>query len=209
MTDEERLLALRDLPVNFDPAGEHDEAHGWRLDHYCEPLPAEPPGEPVDNGSFEVAQDLLRNYRVADPKMVRAFYDEDAPLEHRDMLLEIRFGPIRLHAGCRTGEITDEEREVDGRPVRVWGWPYRTLAGHIEQGEMNWEVWKWLDTGEVEFHVHSFSRNARRIHPILNLGFRLVGQRERRRYLNKACERMAQLTAAALRDAPAAGAGRG
>jgi uncharacterized protein (UPF0548 family) len=138
----------------------------------------------------------LRNYRVADPSMVRAFYDHEAPLEHRDMALELRFGPLRLHVGCRTGEITDERREVEGRPVRVWGWPYRTLEGHVEQGEMNWEVWKWLDTGEVEFHVHSYSRNAGTRNPIVNLGFRLIGQRERRRYLRRACERMADLTAA-------------
>jgi uncharacterized protein (UPF0548 family) len=195
--DERRLAALKHLPVNFDPDAPHAPEDGWRHDHYCEPLPSEPPGPPVDGGPFEIAQELLRNYRVADPRRVRGFYDRDAPLEHRDMLLELRFGPIRLHIGCRTGEVIDEERDVDGRHVRVWGWPYRTLEGHIERGEMSWEVWKWLDTGEVEFHVYSYMRSAPR-NPIVDLGFRVVGQWQRRKYLEGACERMARFTQEAL-----------
>jgi uncharacterized protein (UPF0548 family) len=200
--DAERLAGLHGMPLNYDPDAPHREEDGWRFDHYCEPLPSEQPGEPAEDGPFAIAQELLRNYRVADPRMVRATYDPDAPLEHRDMLLELRFGPIHLHVGCRTGEVTDERRDVDGRPARVWGWPYRTLEGHVEQGQMDWEVWKWLDTGEVEFHVHSYSRNAHARNPIVNLGFKLVGQFERRRYLRSACKRMARFTAERLDGRP-------
>ena len=191
-----RLEDLAGLEVNYDPDAPHTEAEGWRIDDYCEPLPAEPPGEPVADGSFAAAQELLRNYQVADPALVRAHYDEDAPLEGRDMLLELRFhGLFSIKAGCRVGKIVDEERVEDGRTVRVWGWPYMTLEGHVEQGQMNWEVWKWLDTGEVQFRIHSFSRVSGDKNPILGLGFRLFGQRERRRYLSHACRRMAELTA--------------
>jgi uncharacterized protein (UPF0548 family) len=186
--DPERLAALRDLKVNYDPDGPIDEEHGWRIDDYCQPLP---------RGSFETAQQLLRDYRVADPSIVRAFYDEDAPLEGRDMLLELRFHGIAVHVGCRVGKVTDEERVEDGRPVRVWGWPYMTLEGHVEQGQMDWEVWEWQDTGEVEFRIHSFSRMAEFSNPFVALGFRLFGQRERERYLRTACRRMAELTACA------------
>ena len=193
-----RLDELAGLKVNYDPAGSHREEDGWRVDDYCQPLPPEPPGEPVEGGSFEVAQELLRDYQVADPSMVRATYDEDAPLEGRDMLLELRFLFVRLHAACRVGTPVDEQRTEDGRPVRVWGWPYQTLEGHIEQGEMSWEVWKWLDTGEVQFRIHSYSRNAGNANPVLNLGFKLVGQWQRRRYLRSACRRMASLTKAQL-----------
>ena len=87
-----RLAALRGLPVNFDPDAPHPESEGWRIDEYREALPSEPPGPPVDGGPFRIAQTLLCNYRVADRSMVRAYYDEDAPLEGRDMLLELRFG---------------------------------------------------------------------------------------------------------------------
>jgi uncharacterized protein (UPF0548 family) len=195
MNNRQRLAALKDRPLNYDPNAPHDEAHGWRVDDYCEPLPAEPPGPPVAGGPFERCQKLLADYKVADPKMVRATYDHDAPLVGRDMLLEIRFGPIRLHAGCRIGDVTDEERTEDGRPVRIWGWAYQTLEGHIEQGQMNWEVWKWTDTGDVQFRIHSYSRNARARNWFVNTGFRVFGQWQRRLYLTHACKRMAEMAA--------------
>jgi uncharacterized protein (UPF0548 family) len=205
----ERLAALHEKAVNFDPAGPHPGSDGWRTDDYCERLPPEPPGPPLDEGPFRIAQRLLRNYKFADPRIVRAFYDEDAPLEGRDMLLELRFGPFHTYAGCRVEEVTDEERIVGGRSVHVWGWPYRTLEGHPEQGQMAWEVWKWLDTGEVEFRIHSYSRMVGSRNPFTTLGLRLFGQRERHRYLSHACRRMAELTAAALRgEHPAGGQAR-
>ncbi len=206
MDEQRRLARLRDLPLNYDPEAPHPAEDGWRVDDYCQPLPAEPPGEPVAGGPFQVAQRLLRDYKVADPKLVRVTYDHAAPLEHRDMLLELRFhGLFSVFAGCRVGTVTDEARTEDGRPVRVWGWPYMTLEGHVEQGQMDWEVWKWLDTGEVQFRIRSISRNAGTRTLLINLGFRLFGQRERERYLAGACRRMAGMTAAALRgEQPAA-----
>jgi uncharacterized protein (UPF0548 family) len=202
----ERLAALRDRRLNYDPDAPHRRAEGWRIDDYCEPLPREAPGPPVDGGPFAIAQTLLRDYKVADPTIVRAYYDEQAPLEGRDMLLELRFLGLRTYAGCRVGDVTDETREVAGRAARVWGWPYRTLEGHVEQGEMSWEVWKWLDTGEVEFRIHSYSRLTDMRNPFTRLGMRLFGQRERRRYLSSACKRMAHLTADGLSGRHPAGA---
>jgi uncharacterized protein (UPF0548 family) len=195
MNNQQRLAALKGRPLNYDPALPHSEADGWRVDDYCEPLPTEPPGEPLPGGPFERCQTLLREYKVADPKMVVATYDHDSDLVGRDMLLEIRFGPIRLHMGTRIGDVTDETRVEDDRRVRIWGWAYQTLEGHIEQGQMNWEVWKWLDTGEVQFRIHSYSRNAKARNWFVNTGFKLVGQWQRRVYLQHACERMAQMAA--------------
>jgi uncharacterized protein (UPF0548 family) len=199
-----RVAALRDRPINFDPGSRHPESKGWRLDAYSEPLPSEPPGAPIEGGSFRIAQKLLRDYKVADPSIVRAYYDHDAALEGRNMLLELRVGPLRTYGGCRVGRIIDEERTVEGRPVRVWGWPYRTLEGHVEQGEMSWEVWKWLDSGEVQFRVHSYSRLIRSRNPLTTVGVWLLGQRQRDRYLTSACRRVRELTVAAMRaDEPA------
>jgi uncharacterized protein (UPF0548 family) len=202
----ERLAALRGRGLNYDPQAPHPPEQGWRIDNYCEPLPREAPGQPETGGPFAIAQTLLREYKVADPHVVRAHYDEAAPLEGRDMLLELRFLFFRTYAGCRVGEITDETREVNSRPVRAWGWPYRTLEGHVEQGEMSWEVWKWLDTGDVEFHIHSYSRPSGAANPFTRLGMRLIGQRQRHRYLSSACKRMARLTAEGVRGRHPAGA---
>jgi uncharacterized protein (UPF0548 family) len=201
----ERLATLCGQALNYDPEAPHLREEGWQIDEYRAPLAREAPGPPEGGGPFAIAQTLLRDYQVADPNIVRAYYDDEAPLEGRDMLLELRFLCFRTYAGCRVGEITDETREVDRRPVRVWGWPYRTLEGHVEQGEMSWEVWKWLDTGDVEFRIHSYSRLTAAANPLTRLGMRLIGQRERRRYLASACKRIAQLTADGVRGRHPAG----
>jgi uncharacterized protein (UPF0548 family) len=199
--DARRALdQLHDTPVNFD--GTLTRGRGWHVDDYCEPLPSERPGEPESAGSWEVARRLMRDYEFADPSIVRAIYHPDRPLEERDMLLEVRFWGLRFHVGVRVGGIVDETRTVDGRAVRVWGWTYRTLQGHFEMGEMDYEVWKWFDTGEVQFRIHVVSRAAEIRNPLVRFGLRLVGRREQQRFARHACERMARLTAAELERGP-------
>jgi uncharacterized protein (UPF0548 family) len=194
------LAQLAGRPLNFDPAeiaGATVQA-GWHIDDYREPLPAEPPGEPVAGGSFQTARRLMSDYAFADPAIVRAVYDHAAGLANRNMLLQARFGPLRFLLGTRVGTITDEGRAVDGRAVRVWGWSYGTLAGHFERGQMDFAVWKWLDDGAVEFRIHVVSRAANVGNPIVRLGFRLVGRGQQVRFARRACERMGELVAREL-----------
>jgi uncharacterized protein (UPF0548 family) len=197
--------ALADLaarPLNFAPAELEGAPDGWHVDDYRVRLPSEPPGEPIDGASFQIARQLMREYAFADPKIVRAVFDPAVGLAGRNMLLQVRFGPLRLFAGCRVGTIVDETRTVEGRPVAVWGWSYGTLEGHLERGRMDFAVWKWLDDGTVEFRIHVVSQRARVGNPVLRLGFRLVGRHEQRRFARHAGERMAALVAGALeRDA--------
>jgi len=121
---------------------------------------------------------------------VRAVYHQSDPLEGRDMLLEVRFWGLRFRFGVRVSGVIDELRQVEGRAVRVWGWSYATLQGHLETGQMDHEVWKWLDTGAVEFRIHVVSRASRIGNPVIRLGFRLFGRREQVRFAKRACERM-------------------
>jgi len=195
-----RLAELRGRRLNFDPAriGRPTPAQGWHVDDLRQALPAEPPGPPRPGESWEVARHLMRRYRVADPSIVRAFYDEHEPLEGRTMLLELRFWRLRFPVGVRVGEAYDERREVAGRPARVSGWNYRTLEGHLEIGQMAWEVWKWEDTGAVEFHIHAFSRAAPTDSILVRLGLRLFSRREQLRFYRHACVRMRSLTLAGL-----------
>jgi hypothetical protein len=67
---------------------------------------------------------------------------------------------------------------------------------------MDYEVWKWLDTGEVEFRITAVSRRAHIRNPLVRLGFRLFGRREQLRFYRHACAEMARLTA--LEAGPAA-----
>lgn len=198
------LAALTDRPLNFDPAELRDVGpapgsdSGWNIDDYRQELPREPPGQPIAGGSFQIAQRLMRDYAFADPAMVRAVYDPAGELAERNMLLQVRFGPLRMLFGCRVGAVTDETRTIDGRDVRVWGWSYGTLAGHVERGQMDYAVWKWLDDGAVEFRIHVVSRRAKVRNPIIRLGFRIVGRSEQMRFARRACERMGELVAREL-----------
>jgi uncharacterized protein (UPF0548 family) len=197
--------------LNFDlrQRAQFTAEQGWRVDDYRQPLPPEPPGPPSPDGSWQAARRLMRGYEFADPAIVRAVYHPDRPLEQRDMVLEGRFYGLKFYFGVRVGGVHDEERTVQERPVRVWGWNYRTLQGHLERGQMDYEVWKWLDSGEVEFRIHVFSKPAHIPNPVVRLGFRLFGRMMQRRFARRACQRMATLTAAALGGQPPPdGAGR-
>lgn len=193
----ERLQTAR---INFDlpEGGWPAPGQGWNLDERVQALPAERPGPPEPEGSWELARRLMRGYEFADPSIVRAAYDPEAPLEDRVMLLELRFWGLRFRTGVRVADVYDETRQVDGREGRVWGWSYRTLEGHLERGEMHWQVWKWLESGEVDFRIHSYSRRAHIANPVVRLGFRLFGRREQMRFLAGTCARMRALTEAAL-----------
>jgi uncharacterized protein (UPF0548 family) len=198
-----KLSELAHRNVNFDIANwpQLSAAKGWRIDDLRQGLRAEPPGMPVDGGSWEIARRLMQGYEFADPSIVRAYYDPDTPLQERDMLLRLRaLGLVHVFVGVRVGEVYEETRAVGGRQAYVWGWNYRTLEGHVEQGQMDWEVWKWLDSGEVEFLVHAVSRPAHIPNPFVRVGFRLLRQHERSAFLESTKRRMRTFTELALED---------
>ncbi len=196
-----RLASLADKPLNFDPAALRDAsaASGWAVTDLRQRLPDEAPGRPVDGGSWQIARRLMRGYEFADPSIVRAYYDPEIPLERRDMLLKLQaLGLVHLFAGVRVGDVYEDARQLDGRRAHVWGWNYRTLAGHVEMGQMDWQVWKWVEDGRVEFRVHAVSRPAPIPNPIVRIGFHLLRGRERRAFLESTQERMRTFTELAL-----------
>lgn len=196
----QELQRLPDLGFNFDPERLHEYAahDDWHLDELVHSLPREAPGEPVDNGPFEIACRLIRDYEHADPDTVRAVYRADVPLEGRDMLLEGRFFGLRFRLGVRVGGVVDASETVGGRALRRWGWNYRTLEDHLERGQMDFEIWKWLDTGEVEFRIHSVSQRASIPNPVVRLGFGLFGRFVQLRFLRNSMQRLDRLVREAM-----------
>ena len=192
-----KLEQLSDKQVNYDPEAvdlEHPSA-AWQVDDRLQQLPPEQPGQPAPGGSWQTASRLIRGYEFADPSIVRAYYDGDAPLAGRNMLLELRaLGLVSIHVGVRVNAVYDETRELGGRKVRVFGWSYRTLEGHVEMGQMDWEVYKRIDTGEVQFHVHAVSRLAPIQNPVIKCGFLLLRGHERRLFLDSTQRRMVTFT---------------
>ena len=194
------LESLRPKPLNFTPEerAEHIEGTGWLIDHYRQPLPGEHPGSPIRGGSWEVARRIATAYEFVDPKLVRAYFDPKEPLESRNMLLEIHVWGMRVYVGVRSGGITDGIRQEGGAEARVWSWNYRTLEGHFEMGQIDYQVWKWLDSGKVEFQIRAFSRPAPIDNLVVRLGFLLLGRKKQQEFARRACERMIKLTTAEL-----------
>jgi uncharacterized protein (UPF0548 family) len=193
-----QLARLRTRGLNFSPQedGPFTPRYGWRIDNYKRSLPPEPPGAPLPDGTWEAARLLSESFEFADPAIVRAFYDPREPLEARTLLLEVHFWGLRIYAGVRAGAVEDDVRNEDGRRVRVWAWNYRTLEGHFEKGQIDYAVWKWLDSGEVEFRIDAFSRPAWVDQPVVRLGLRMFGRRTQVRFARRACARMGELTRA-------------
>jgi uncharacterized protein (UPF0548 family) len=199
-----RVAALADRDFNFDDAEADASEPGWNLDDMVEALPHEPPGPPAEGGSWQVARGIMDSYQLADPGVVTASYDRDRSLSGRDMLLRIRFAGLRLRVGVRIGDVYEETREVDGRAVRVFGWSYGTLEGHFEEGRMHYELWKWQDSGDVEFHLKAISRAARTGPLLPRIGFRLIGRANQLRFYRQVCRRIKRLTEAQLETERAA-----
>ncbi len=171
----------------------------WEHDDYRQPLPREQPGAPAAGGSWEIAVDLSRSYAFADPSLVEAHYHPDVPLEGREMLLILHALGARIYAGVRVGGVRDERRTEERREAQVFAWNYRTLEGHVESGQRDFEVWKWLDSGEVEFRTHAVSRPAE-ANVLVRVGFRLLGRHKQVEFGRRACARMALLTEARLQQ---------
>ncbi len=190
------LADLHKKSLNFDPQTVNPYAanSGWRIDDYRQQLPREEAGAPSERGAWEAACRLLRDYEFIDPSIVRAMYRSGSSLEGRDMLLELRIFGLRFHVGVRVVEVSQRSLREGRREAVTWGWSYGTLDGHFEAGQMDYEVRKWLDTGEVEFRIHAFSRVAAIPNPITRFGFRLFGRRKQKQFARRACKRMRRLT---------------
>jgi uncharacterized protein (UPF0548 family) len=196
-----RLAALTDKPLNFDPASLADASPdtGWTITDICQALPSEPPGAPVEEGSWKIARRLMRGYEFADPSVVRAYYDPEIPLRGRNMLLKLQaLGIAHVYVGVRVGDVYEEVRDLEGGRACVWGWNYRTLEGHVEMGQMDWQVWKWVSDGRVEFRVHAVARVAHIRNPAVRLGFYLLRKQERQAFLDSTKRRMLTFTQLAL-----------
>jgi hypothetical protein len=194
---ERRLAELQGRSLNFRP--ETLSGPGWEHDDYRQPLVSEQPGPPEPGGCWETAVALSHSYAFADPSLVEARYDPSVPLEQREMLLILHALGARIYAGVRVNDAGSELRSEDGHQAQVSFWSYRTLEGHVEAGQRDFEVWKRLDTGEVEFRTHAVSRPAE-TNPIVQLGFRLLGRHKQVEFGCRACGRMALLTDAILRQ---------
>lgn len=200
---QRQIEALRDRKANFDLAREHEytEALGWRIDSYQAELPVEPPGEPLPRGSWALAKEVIANYEFPDPGLIQGIYLPDGPIEGRVMLLQARFLFFTFFFGVRIGRIIDEVREENGQQARVWGFSYHTLEGHFEMGQATFTVWKFLESGTVQFRFNAYSKVAHIPNIFYRIGFRLFGRTLQKRFAKQIQQRMQMIVTQRLRAA--------
>ncbi len=194
-----RLEPLADAKPNFDREQRETftEGTGWRIDDYQGELPAEPAGDPVANGPWQTAVEIMRNYEFPDPGILTGIYvpDDGDDLLNRTMLLRAKFLFFRFYFGVRISGVVDETRDTERGKARVWGFSYCTLEGHWEQGEIEFTAWKYLETGAVEFRIHAYSKTSRIPNLMYRIGFALFGRWLQVRFSRRAVERMQKLVA--------------
>ena len=195
-----RLAAIGVMEPTVDLAkrGSYVAAAGWNVDAREAPLLPEAPGPPQHDGSFAVACDILTQYSFPPSRLIRGTFDPAAPLANRAMLLTATYLWLRFELPVRVSRVIDSSREGTNGPEYAWGYSYQTLAGHIERGEITFEIIKHLASGDVAFRIHSFSQTGHIANPIHRLGFRLVGRRLQQRFAEESLANMQRLVAARI-----------
>ncbi len=189
---DQRLAELRELPINFDDDLQRVSTRdGWTIAVNETPLPPEKPGPPLRDGALERARSILPDYPFADPSILRPHFDPASPLSGRYLLLELRLAGFRIYFGARVVEVIDTTVSNEKR----YGWSYRTLAGHIEQGEVTAMVAKDTSTGLLSFRLRRVVRLAPAGNPFLRLGARLLGPTMTRRFIAYAMREFPRMVA--------------
>jgi uncharacterized protein (UPF0548 family) len=195
---KDMLDSLRNKKLNYDAEMRENftEVNGWRIDSYAVDLPAEQPGEPESNGAWNIAREVIRNYEFPDPNLITGIFVPDDPLENRYMVLRARFLLFTFHFGVKVSQVVDEIRQdpIMGR-ARVWGWSYRTLEGHFEMGEITFTVWKFLDSGQVQFRINAYSKVTHIPNIFYRIGFHLFGRSLQVYFSHSAMDRMKKFVA--------------
>jgi hypothetical protein len=63
---------------------------------------------------------------------------------------------------------------------------------------MTFQVWKWLDTGSVEFHIDRYAQQGPMPNPLIWLGWKVFGRWMQMRFVRRSQRRMRALVAAEL-----------
>ena len=193
---ESQLEALGHLGYNYDDT--HKETFtdrlGWKVDQYGSHLEDEPPGEPLLDGPFVRAKDILQAYRFPPPSIIKGIFRPELALEGRNMLLRARFMGFTFYFGARVNKVYDEiRRHADQGPYRAWGYSYRTLKGHFEMGEIRFELAKYLETGRIEFHINAYSKPDQIPQLLYRIGFRMFGRSLQRVFAHESMHRLKRM----------------
>ncbi len=194
--------------VDLSQRDSYVAATGWNVDAREVPLPPEAPGEPLSNASFAAACTILAQYSFPPPRLIRGRFDPAAALDGRAMLLTATYLWMTFDLPVRVSRVIDSRRSTPEGIEHAWGYSYQTLAGHLERGEITFEIIKTLQTGAVRFRIASFSQTNHIANLIHRIGFRFVGRRLQARFAVESLQNMQRLVIQSLAGVRTAGGGR-
>lgn len=175
--DQQRLQELVQLKELFDGQSQYTRSHGWNLDHYVIALPNEKIGEIQENGSFVRACEILKEYSFVPKHLITGIFDPSVPLEQRRMLLKGQFLFLTFWFGVKISRVIHQQQRLsNGYTEQVWGYSYRTLEKHFEEGEITFTIHKILETGKVTMKIDAISRTGTIKNPFFRIGFKLFGR---------------------------------
>ena len=176
------------------------------MDDYRRDLPSEPPGEPIANGSFDSGRRILNDYEFADPSASAPSTTRrrrcSAVTMSRDPLL-----PFPGSVGARNADL--RRAAGSGRAPGPDRRAYQTLDGHLERGQMDYQLLEVVDTGAVEYRIHAVSEMAELRNPFLYLGFRSGRRREQIHLLGDAVSAWRNSSGGPSKPAPLWSCGHG
>jgi uncharacterized protein (UPF0548 family) len=196
-------IAALESTVDITDRASYVSANGWNVDDSSVELPAEIPGPPLDTGSFSAAVAVLTAYSFPPVALIRGHFDPTATLLGRPMLLTARYLWMTFELAVRVSRVIDEARDTPDGLTQVWGYSYTTLHGHLEQGEITFEIAKTVGTGAVHFRIYSFSRRGDVGNLLYRLGFRVVGRSLQRRFVRESLQNMQALVTTRMHNARA------
>jgi uncharacterized protein (UPF0548 family) len=123
---------------------------------------------------FAVARDGLRRWRAHHMPGIRVLPSGVAVVEGATCVVAVGTPVLALAAPCRVVDVVDEPRR--------FGFSYRTLPGHPEQGEESFTL-VFEDGGDVRFVVAARSRPATAVVRVVAPVARRVQHLVARRYL--------------------------
>lgn len=177
------LDGLTRCSVNFrTPFEEMTRKNGWTVER-CQSRLGNVARNPA---AFRRVKQALIAYNFSDPRIAVAYFDPDAPLRGRQMLLEFRAFGFRFLNGVRIQEVWDEagERQVS------FGYRYDTLEGHVERGSQCFLLTQDLLTGEIRLHIEDRWQHGDFPNWWSKIGFTLVGGAFRRLWRSQIPKRL-------------------
>ena len=194
---QSQILGLAALDYNYDEKIylNSEDHKDWFIDKYEATLAHEAPGPP--GKAFAAAKNALLLYRFTDRRLISVVFDPSIPLPGRNMLMFAKFLGFTFRFGVRVTKVIDESRNSpSGQAETVWGYSYRTLKGHFEIGEIQFELLKHLTSGEVHFRISAYSKPDVIPNFFYRVGFKIFGRVLQKYFAHSSIKRLREIARA-------------